>query len=264
MLPDVGKEVQVAEAAVTDAAALLLAYFAEGVEVGYKGPGDVVTVADREAQQLVQEQIAAIFPDDLFVGEEGAPLPESAVSGRRRWYVDPLDGTTNFVTGRMRWAVSVAFCDADDRLGAAAVAAPQYGDVLSAVRGGGARRNGQALEPVTDLDPAQTVALFGPLGNLRGLVDVIGRHFLGVRLSGSTVSDLADLVCGRAGCYFGTCQGRWDLAAGALIAAESGLVVTDLAGLPLEGPADEVLVALPSVHAAVGPRVFEFVERHRQ
>lgn len=229
--------------------------------MGYKGPGDVVTVADREAQDVVRECIQRAFPDDAFVGEEGVPPAESEVAGRRRWYVDPLDGTMNFVKGRMPWAVSVAFCDSDDRLAAAAVAAPQYDEVLTASRNTGVRRNGRPLEPAVDLEVSEALGLLGPLGGLADVVEVMARSCLGVRVTGSTVSDLADLVCGRGGCYLGTRQGRWDLAAGILLAKEVGLVVSDLTGRPVEGPVDEAFIALPSVHEALGPELFEVAGR---
>lgn len=226
----------------------------------WKGRGDLVTVADRESEALVCEHLTAAFPDDLVVGEEGPVVGEDAVSGRRRWYVDPLDGTTNFVKGQPRWAVSVAFCGADDEMAAATVHVPMTGETLTAVRGQGAQRDGQEVH-APDVEPHEALALLGPLDGLTAAVPLIGRAVLSLRVTGSTVCDLADLATGRADVYIGVQQGRWDLAAGALIAAEAGITVTGLRGEPLTGPADAVFAAAPRVHAALLPDLRAAVER---
>jgi fructose-1,6-bisphosphatase/inositol monophosphatase family enzyme len=120
-------ELSVAVRAGEAAGALLLGHHAAGVLAEWKGAGDPVTVADREAEAVVRVHLQAAFPDDIIVGEEGAQLAEARVRGRRRWYVDPLDGTANFVKRRRRWAVSIGFCGSDDRMAAAAVLAPVAG-----------------------------------------------------------------------------------------------------------------------------------------
>lgn len=226
----------------------------------WKGRGDLVTVADRESEALVREHLTAAFPDDLVVGEEGPALGEDAVAGRRRWYVDPLDGTTNFVKGQPRWAVSVAFCGADGEMAAAAIHMPLTGETLTAVRGQGASRDGEQLR-APDVEPLEALALLGPLDGLTAAVGMIGRAVLSIRVTGSTVHDLADLAAGRGDLYLGVHQGRWDLAAGALIAAEAGITVTGLRGEPLTGPADAVFAAAPRVHAALLPDLRAAVEQ---
>jgi len=257
-------ELDVALAAVTDAGALLRRHFTAGVTAEWKGAGegeaggrgsrrDPVTVADREAEALVRAHLADAYgPGELVVGEEGEPLAEAAVAGRRRWYVDPLDGTTNFLKGQPRWAVAVAFCDADDRMAAAAVQVPMAGETFSAARGAGATRDGAPIR-AAEVGVDEALALFGPLTGITQAVGVIAPRVLSVRVTGSTVADLADVACARADLFLGTGQGRWDLAAGVLLASEAGAVATDLAGGPLLGPATEGLVAAPRVHAALLP-----------
>jgi len=247
------RELEVARSAALAAGALLRGHFAAGVRHEWKGRGDLVTVADRESEGLVREHLAAAFPDDLVVGEEGPPLAEEAVAGRRRWYVDPLDGTTNFVKGQPRWAVSVAFCDANDVMAAAAVHMPLTGETLTAAHGQGATRDGEPLH-APDVEPHEALALLGPLDGLAAeAVPLIARAVLSLRVTGSTVCDLADLAAGRGDLYLGVNQGRWDLAAGALIAAEAGISVTGLRGEPLTGPGDAVFAAGRRVHAALLP-----------
>ncbi len=232
----------------------VLGYFRTGVETEWKGPGDTVTVADRESERLVRDLIAEAFPGDVVVGEEGEQPPEGELAGRRRWYVDPLDGTTNFTKGQPRFAVAVACADAEGRLIAAAVRRPIEGETLAATAGGGAHLDGRRLQ-VQDVDPSEAMALLGPLGGLVQVVPSIARTTLVLRITGSTVADLADVACGRAELYLGTDQGRWDVAAGTLLAREAGAVTTDLAGTPLAGVAPGVLVGTPRAHAAVADAV---------
>lgn len=257
-------EVAVAIEAVREAGGLLREHFARGVTTEWKGRGNVVTVADREAEALVRRHVAAAFADDLVVGEEGEHLEEAAVRGRRRWYVDPLDGTTNFVKGQLRWAVAVAFCDASDRMAAAAVCVPMTGEVLAAERGAGARRvndNTPATAlAVEDVDAAEALALLGPVEGLTDAIPFISRSTLSVRVTGSTVSDLGDVAAGRAELFLGANQGRWDLAAGVLLATEAGAVATDLRGNAVTGPAGLAFVATPALHAALLPHLREVGE----
>lgn len=247
-------ERDLAVAAAEAAGAHVLGYFRTGVETEWKGPGDTVTVADRESERLVRDLIAEAFPGDVVVGEEGEQPPEEELAGRRRWYVDPLDGTTNFTKGQSRFAVSVACADASGRLVAAAIRRPIESETLTATHGGGAFLDGARLE-VEDVPPGEAMVLLGPLSGIVQVVPSIGRTTLVLRITGSTVSDLADVSCGRAELYLGTDQGRWDVAAGTLLAREAGAVTTDLAGTALSGVAPGVLVGTPRAHAAVAGAV---------
>jgi myo-inositol-1(or 4)-monophosphatase len=250
------EELAVARRAARAAGELLLERFRTGLRAEFKGRKDVVTEADRESEALVRRLVTAAFPDDVVVGEESEHPPEATVSGRRRWYVDPLDGTTNFVKGLSRWAVSVAFCDTDDRFGAAAIVRPCEGEEIWARRGGGAflgpleGGDPRRLDRGDDPEPGDGLSFIGPLHLGRDVVPRIAGQSLSIRVTGSTVSDLADVACGRGELHIGSRQGRWDIAAGALIVAESGGEVTDLAGAPLDGPGDNIVAATPRVHAA--------------
>jgi myo-inositol-1(or 4)-monophosphatase len=254
-------ELDVALVAVAEAGALLRRRFLAGVTVEWKGRADVVTVADREAEGLIRAHVQDAF-GDAVVGEEGAELAEPAVAGRRRWYVDPLDGTINFVKGQPRFAVSVAFCDASGLMTAAAVHLPMTGETFAAIRGEGAVRDG-AVVKAADVPTAEALAQFGPLAGLEGAIPVVAPRVLSLRVTGSTVCDLVDLACGRADLFLGANQGRWDLAAGVLIAREAGAVATDLAGLPLDGPAVEAFAAGRQVHADLLPDLAAVAALHR-
>lgn len=244
------EELTVARRAVRVAGDLLLGHFRTGIVAEYKGRKDIVTAADRSSEQLIRRLIAEAFPDDLVVGEEGDQQPEHVVAGRRRWYVDPLDGTTNFVKGQPRWAVSIAFCDADDSFRACAIQRPFQHEEYTAVRGAGAWCNGTPLQRADDPDVADALVVLGPMADRRAAIGEIARQSLSIRVTGSTVSDLTDVAGGRADLHVGWRQGRWDLGAGTLLAREAGLIVTDMAGVTLNGPADNVVAGPPKVHAA--------------
>jgi myo-inositol-1(or 4)-monophosphatase len=244
----------VAVDAVEAAGHLLLEHFSKGVRTEWKGDRDPVTAADREAEALIRERIAAAHPGDLVVGEEGAHVSEADVAGRRRWYVDPLDGTTNFLKGRRRFASSVAFCDADDRMVAGAVRLPVHEETFAATDGGGATLNGEPIGVTATERIDEALVEIGAIGGIdiirerASLADLNG-VVMTVRVTGSTVSDLVDLAVGRADAFWATRPGRWDLAAGLLIAREAGATVTDLRGRPIVAVAPAVLAATPALHA---------------
>lgn len=231
---------------------VLLRHFSAGVTPRWKAERDPVTDADEEAQQAVRRQLLAAFPDDLVVGEEGPSMPEAQVQGRRRWYVDPLDGTTNFLRRRRRWATSVALCDPDDRMVAAAVHIPCWNETYTARVDRGAYRGHEPLRASTVDRTDQVLLALGAVGvdqpAPRAAVGRLAGRVLSVRVTGSTVCDLCDLAGGRADAFWANAAGRWDLAAGALIASEAGARVTDLSGRRVEGPAEVMLGAAPAVH----------------
>lgn len=250
-----GDEIAVAVEATQAAGILLLGHFRAGVDAEWKGDRDPVTVADHVAERLIRDHLTAAFPDDVVVGEEGEHLDEWEVNGQRRWYVDPLDGTSNFLKGSRRWAVSVAFCDEADRMVAGVVHLPCWDETYTAEAGAGAWLDGTRLA-VTGTDRLGEALVAG--GQIGWDVDLDRDRFLalvgrvlGVRVTGSTVSDLADVAAGRSDAFWASSSGRWDLAAGALLAAEAGATVTDLAGVPITGPADQILVAGPGLHDAL-------------
>ena len=142
--------VPAASAIAREAGAVLRAFFAKGVETEYKGDVDLVTVADRTSEQLIRERLAAAFPEHGIYGEEGT---RDRLEGEFRWYVDPLDGTTNFAHGFPQFCVSLGLeqrpaglaPEADGRLVAAVIYDPLRDELFTAERGGGARLNGRPL-----------------------------------------------------------------------------------------------------------------------
>ncbi|HEY8341275.1 MAG TPA: inositol monophosphatase [Egibacteraceae bacterium] len=247
------RELAVAREAAAAASELLLRYFDKGVEVEAKGDRDLVSVADRDAEAVVRRVIAASFPDDLVVGEEGAAVSAADAAGRRRWYVDPLDGTTNFVKGRRMWGVSIGFCGPDDRVHVGVVTVPRQGETYTAVRGHGAARDGRPLRVSTTSAVRDALFTTGSHGDPRAFLPAWGRvmeQALSLRVTGALAPDLCELAAGESDGLWALEPGPWDVAAGTLIAAEAGAVVTDLAGTPLRAPhVDGVVAAPPTLHA---------------
>ncbi len=244
----------VAEAVAREAADLLIG--GVGTETLARGEGvdhktsltDHVTAWDRASERLVVERLAELRPGDGVLGEEGGERP--GVSGVR-WIVDPLDGTTNFLYGLPPFAVSIA-AEHDGRVVAGAVADALNGELYVAALGAGARRNGVPLRPsdCDELALALVATGFGYEAQRRRLQAEVLVGVLpcirDIRRAGAASVDLCWVACGRVDGYWEAGLGLWDFSAGALVAAESGAVVTDLYG---GAPATEfVLAATPAIY----------------
>jgi myo-inositol-1(or 4)-monophosphatase len=193
---------------------------------------DMVSEADHEAEAAIVELLGRERPDDGVMGEEGAD--EASASGRR-WVIDPLDGTTNYLYGFPAWCVSVALEDEDGGL-AGVVHDPLAGETFRAQRGGGAQLNGEPIR-VNDVDGLERALIgtgFGYDADVRaGQAEVLRRVLPAVRdirRAGAAALDLCSVAAGRLDGYFERGVQRWDFAAGALIVREAGGRVVQLEG----------------------------------
>lgn len=195
---------------------------------------DPVSDADREAERVIRELLSAERPDDGLVGEEGS-LIEGEHS--RRWIVDPLDGTVNFLYGLRAWGVSIALEDSDG-LAVGVVFNPVSGECFAAERGKGATMSGRPIH-VTDcrsLDRAMVSTGFSYESKHRAeqaklLVELLPR-IRDLRRAGAAALDLAYVAAGRVDAYYERGLKRWDEAAGLLLVHEAGGVTADLDGEP--------------------------------
>ncbi|HET6229698.1 MAG TPA: inositol monophosphatase family protein [Longimicrobiaceae bacterium] len=212
--------------AAAEIAAGMIAARAGADEVREKGRADLVTAVDEAVERAVLARIRADFPNDAMVAEESAA---GRVESGRRWIVDPIDGTTNFVHGHPFVAVSIAFADADGPA-AGVVRAPALGETFHAVRGGGAFVNGRPMR-VTEVDrPARSLLATGfPFKAGKGSIDAYFRMLAeilaatqDVRRAGSAALDLAFVAAGRVEGFFETGLAPWDVAAGMLLVTEAG------------------------------------------
>jgi myo-inositol-1(or 4)-monophosphatase len=223
------------EAVARDAGTLLMRYQRDGFAVEHKGSIDLVTTADRESERLIVSSISTRYPSHAIISEEEAY--HSGHHGGRGavWYVDPLDGTTDFVHRYPNFAVSIAlYIDHEPAL--AVIFDPMRAELFAARRGGGATLNGRPIAV------SQTSRLIESLLTSGFPYDVLesGRNIeayqrltlltRGVRIGGSAALDLAWVACGRLDGYWEPELNSWDAAAGVLIVREAGGRVSDLSG----------------------------------
>jgi myo-inositol-1(or 4)-monophosphatase len=232
----VSSDLELAERAARAAGEVLIAYYGRVPEglASKTSATDPVSDADREAERVIRELLSAERPDDGLVGEEG-----SRIEGEhsRRWIVDPLDGTVNFLYGLRAWGVSIALED-EEGLAVGVVFNPVSGECFAAERGRGATMSGRPIH-VTDcrsLDSAMVATGFSYEAVRRAeqaqlLVELLPR-IRDLRRAGAAALDLAYLAAGRVDAYYERGLKRWDEAAGLLLVQEAGGVTAELDGEP--------------------------------
>jgi myo-inositol-1(or 4)-monophosphatase len=232
----VSSDLELAERAARAAGEVLIAYYGRVPEglASKTSATDPVSDADREAERVIRELLSAERPDDGLVGEEG-----SRIEGEhsRRWIVDPLDGTVNFLYGLRAWGVSIALED-EEGLAVGVVFNPVSGECFAAERGRGATMSGRPIH-VTDcrsLDSAMVATGFSYEAERRAeqaqlLVELLPR-IRDLRRAGAAALDLAYVAAGRVDAYYERGLKRWDEAAGLLLVQEAGGVTAELDGEP--------------------------------
>ena len=195
------------------------------LQVENKGLQDFVTIADKRAEETIRVAVRDHFPDDSVLGEEGG----GARTGKVLWVVDPIDGTTNFIRGFRHWGVSIAIV-ADGEVQVGVVYDAAVDKVYSAIRGGGAFKDGRPIRASAVTDPNRAIAI---LGHSRRTdfqtYQQIGQtlYVLGVdyRRMGAAAIGLVRVADGIADLYYEGHLNGWDMLAGALIAHEAGALV---------------------------------------
>jgi myo-inositol-1(or 4)-monophosphatase len=231
----------------------------ESKVIQYKGPVDLVTDTDRELEALVVSRLQREFPQHRIVAEEGTA--SGADQGRRSqyvWYLDPLDGTTNFAHAYPHFAVSLAFARGAE-LEFGIVHEPIRRETFVARHGGGATLNGEAIRvsAVGDLNRALlgTGFPYDRREHLEFYLSFLGDFMLraqGVRRSGAASLDLCYVACGRLDGFWEWKLSPWDTAAGALIVREAGGVVTDFRGGTFDLFGQQTFASNGRLHAAMG------------
>ncbi len=224
--------------------------------IDHKSATDMVTDLDRRVERRICAELARRFPDDGILAEEGGRR-----EGRRRWIVDPLDGTTNYVHGHPFYAVSLARVD-EDGPQIAAVYAPALDELYTASRGGGALLERPAAGTKRRLGPRTEVSLSRALLatgfpyvrdgvvslNCRLVEAFLLEECHGVRRGGSAAIDLCHVAAGRLDGYWEMKLKPWDVAGGALMVRETGAAVTDFEGDPAALEGHSILAAAPGLH----------------
>lgn len=249
-------ELRVAEAAARAGGEVLARRLREGadLEIDYKDArANLVTDADRESQRAVAATILTAFPDHAVNGEEGTAGNFDAASV---WYVDPLDGTTNFAHGVPFYCVSVALRSGGKTV-AGAVYDPVHDELFAAARGRGATLNGRALRvsDVARLDRALVVAQAQTVDpdEIRAYAVLVERLMSvcgGVRSLGSPALSLCAIAAGRLEAYCEYTMDAWDILAGQLILGEAGGTLTLFNGRPHETTEQaDVIASNGHIHA---------------
>jgi myo-inositol-1(or 4)-monophosphatase len=246
-----------------EAGALLLKYFHQGLKIEYKGDADLVTAADRASEVLIRERVAKQFPSHDVLGEEQGLNDRG---NEYRWYVDPLDGTTNFAHGFPVFCVSLAIehrtADSQRRV-AAVVYDPTRNELFSAQHGQGAQLDGKPIHVSKIGQLKESLLATGfPSHKRHKNPNIFFYHQItlrthGVRRAGSAALDLCDVACGRYDGFWEFNLNPWDTAAGVLIVEEAGGKVSGFDGSPFQLNSRETLASNGLIHDAL---VHEFQE----
>jgi len=228
-----------------ESGALLANYFERRVLFELKGEFDLITEADRASEKLVVERLRTHFPSHAIVAEEGGGHQSPS---EYRWFVDPLDGTTNFAHSFPMFNVTLGLERAGE-LVAGVVYDPLRQEMFTAERGAGAYLNNRRIHVSKAATLADSLASTGfPSRKRHHNVNI---HFYyqlamashGVRRTGSAALDLAYVACGRLDFFWEFGLKPWDMAAGTLLVQEAGGRCSDMKGAPHNVVASEHLLA---------------------
>lgn len=241
-----------ASAIARDAGALLRGFYERGVRTEYKGDVDLVTEADRASEELIRRRLQAAFPGHGIFGEEGTRV---ALDAEFRWYVDPLDGTTNFAHSFPHFCV-VLGCErrqpglaanADGEIVAGVIYDPMRDELFAAAKGSGMTLNGTAVHvsAIARLQESLTATGFPSKKrhqspNVHFYQEITLRSH-GVRRAGAAALDLAYVACGRLDGFWEFNLNPWDTSAGSLMVREAGGSMTRFDGSPFTLDSRETL-----------------------
>jgi myo-inositol-1(or 4)-monophosphatase len=233
-----------------EAGTLLMRHFRERVKIEYKGDADLVTIADRQSEALIRERIRAQWPSHDVMGEEQGLADTGS---EYRWYVDPLDGTTNFAHGFPVFCVSMALEHKGERI-AGVVYDPTRDELFAAGQGTGGTLNGEPIRVSKTAQLKESLVATGfPSHKRHKNPNIFFYHQLtlrshGVRRAGSAALDLCYVACGRFDGFWEFNLNSWDTAAGVLMVQEAGGKVGDFRGGPFQLNSRETLATNGLIH----------------
>ena len=253
--PDLTEVLSLAEEAATQAGMILRDGFHHEKSVRFKGCMNPVTEYDLESEKLIIDRITSVFPDHLVIAEEAG---RCGLDSKFRWYIDPLDGTTNFVHHFPLFAVSIAFEGPGPNgpeLKVGVVYDPINQEMFTAAKNQGAFLNGRPIS-VSALDQLdQALLITGFPYDLENHTDQIMPRFQqmclvtqGVRRLGTAALDLAWVAAGRAEGFWEERLKSWDAAAGVLLIREAGGRVTDFSDATYQPAMKEILATNGHLH----------------
>lgn len=239
---------------VHEGGALLRDFFARGVVVEHKGEVDLVTAADRSAEDLMVGKLRKYFPHDDILAEEGDYTRRQA---DRCWILDPLDGTTNFAHGFPWFAISLGLVH-DEQLVAGIIYNPYFEELYIAEAGAGAMLNGRLLKVSETKNIRQSLLATGFPYDRKSSVQNNYDHFVdfqqaaqACRRPGAASLDLACVAAGRFDGYWEMKLKPWDMAAGVVIVRESGGTVSSFSGENFDLFGDQIVASNGLIHGAM-------------
>ena len=254
----------VASEVAREAGALLTELSTQPLNIGYKRPADLVTVADRRSEALIVGKLRSRFPDHAIVAEEGGNHKSSS---DYCWYVDPLDGTTNYAHGFPVYCVTLGLAYRDEVI-AGVVFDPTRNELYSAERGAGAFLNGTRLHvsSAENLSESLVGTGFPPFASNHDLNVKFYFRFTelshGIRRAGSAALDLCCVAAGRFEGFWELKLNPWDKAAGTLMVTEAGGRVSDVRGGRYSVLGEDVFASNGLVHDQMLKVFAEILEQH--
>ncbi len=251
----------VALKAAEEASKVLMEYFGKlsSLEIEEKSKNDYVTEADKKSEMVIIKTIQGYFPQHTIIAEESG----GKEGNEWKWYIDPLDGTKNFIHGLPVFCVSIGV-EREDELVAAVIGAPALGEVYVAEKGSGAYCNGKRINVSNRPFDEALVATGFPFRGKNLLEDYLvcfKEVFLkvsGVRRCGSAAMDLAYTAKGVFDGFWEMSLHPWDIAAGVLLVEEAGGVVSDFKGEKGYLESGNIIGASKNTYAGL----YEIVNRH--
>jgi myo-inositol-1(or 4)-monophosphatase len=228
-----------------------MTYFDRQIAIEYKGDADLVTAADRASEKLIVGKLREFWPTHEIVGEEGTR--DNTGTSEYRWYVDPLDGTTNFAHGYPVFCVSIGL-EYRDELIAGVLYDPARNELFAAAKGSGATLNGKQIHVSKTKTLSESILATGFPSHKRHKNPNI--HFYhqitlrshGIRRAGSAALDLANVASGRYDGFWEFNLNPWDTSAAVVIVREAGGVVTKFDGSAFNIDSREVLASNGLLH----------------
>jgi myo-inositol-1(or 4)-monophosphatase len=239
---------------------ILMGYFRDGVQIRNKSASgsktyDLVSDADIESEKAIAEYLRGQYPQHELLGEEELA---GDIDAEHLWIIDPLDGTNNFAHQIPHFAVSVAYYHHGQAV-AGAILNPARDEMFTAVRGGGAHRNGQPMTVCDSQSLAHTLIGCGFYYDrgammrctLAAVEEFFGQDIHGIRRFASAALDLCQVGCGHFGGFFEYELSPWDFAAGVLFVEEAGGLVSDARGNPLRLEKTSLVASNKTLHDAI-------------
>ncbi|KQN26103.1 inositol monophosphatase [Sphingomonas sp. Leaf33] len=248
--------ITVMERAVRKAAPRLRRDFGEvqNLQVSRKGPADFVSMADKQAEETIVEELRKARPDWGLLLEEGGEI--AGDPSKPRWIVDPLDGTSNFLHGIPHFAISIAVDDPVGGITHGMVYQPLTDEGFWAEKGRGAWVQGNRLRVSSRRDLADALVAtgipflgHGDFTQWSRIFGAVAPEVAGIRRFGSAALDLAWVAAGRYDAFWESGLKPWDVAAGWLLVKEAGGFVTDFRGTDRAVEKGEVLAANGDIHS---------------